>query len=185
MRKRYYLHQTAQNGYKKLLSQSRSGANITEQALKKLDDFVSPLIKKGQSVHHIIASNQDQFNLCEKTLYRYVGANLIAARNYDMPRVVRMKPRKHKPLEHKVDKCCRIGRTYDDFLSYTSDFPDTPVVELDSVIGCIGGKVLLTIIFTNCSLMLAFIRDRNTSQSVIDVFNNLYLLHLHVIQILV
>jgi IS30 family transposase len=46
-------------------------------------------------------------------------------------------------------------------------------VEIDSVIGRIGGKVLLTLMFKSCDLMLAFIRDRNTSQSVIDVFNYL------------
>lgn len=45
---------------------------------------------------------------------------------------------------------------------------------MDSVIGRIGGKVLLTLMFRSCDLMLAFIRDRNTSQSVIDIFNWLY-----------
>jgi IS30 family transposase len=45
---------------------------------------------------------------------------------------------------------------------------------MDSVEGTKGGKVLLTIHFVNCSFMLAFIRERNTAQSVIDVFNNLY-----------
>ncbi|MDD4378204.1 MAG: IS30 family transposase, partial [Eubacteriales bacterium] len=38
----------------------------------------------------------------------------------------------------------------------------------------IGGKALLTLMFKSCDLMLAFIRDRNTSQSVIDIFNWLY-----------
>ena len=48
------------------------------------------------------------------------------------------------------------------------------VVEIDSVIGRIGGKVLLTMMFKSCDLMLAFIRERNTSQSVIDIFNSMY-----------
>lgn len=48
--------------------------------------------------------------------------------------------------------------------------PDTAVVQMDSVIGTIGGKCLLTIHFVESSLMLAFLRDANTSQSVIDVF---------------
>ena len=66
-----------------------------------------------------------------------------------------------------------FGRTYADFLEFIKA-SGTPVVEIDSVIGRIGGKVLLTLMFKSCDLMLAFIRDRNTSQSVIDVFNNLY-----------
>ena len=36
-----------------------------------------------------------------------------------------------------------------------------------------GDKVLLTIHFVNCSFMLAFIREHNDAQSVIDIFNNL------------
>ena len=47
-------------------------------------------------------------------------------------------------------------------------------VEMDTVIGRVGGKVLLTMMFKSCDLMLAFIRERNTSQSVIDIFNALY-----------
>ena len=46
--------------------------------------------------------------------------------------------------------------------------------EMDSVVSSGGGKVLLTLIFPDCSFMLAFLRDRNTSQSVIDIFNHLY-----------
>ena len=34
--------------------------------------------------------------------------------------------------------------------------PDTPVVQMDSVIGTVGGKCLLTIHFVESSLMLAF-----------------------------
>ena len=41
---------------------------------------------------------------------------------------------------------------------------------MDSVIGRKGGKVLLTLMFGHCGLMLAFLRDRNDSQSVIDIF---------------
>ena len=87
-----------------------------------------------------------------------------------MPRVCRIKPRKTKPVEHKVDTGCRIGRTYPEFLKFVEK-SGLSVVEMDSVIGRIGGKVLLTLMFKSCDLMLAFLRDRNTSQSVIDCFN--------------
>ena len=49
--------------------------------------------------------------------------------------------------------------------------PDMPVTELDSVEGKKGGKVLLTIHFVKCEMMLAFLRDSNTAQSVIDIFD--------------
>lgn len=44
---------------------------------------------------------------------------------------------------------------------------------MDSVPGKVGGKVLLTMNFNHCAFMLAFLRDTNNSQSVIDIFNML------------
>ncbi len=76
--------------------------------------------------------------------------------------------------KRKIDKKCRIGRTYEDYKNFIDNHPDISVVQMDSVEGTKGGKVLLTIHFVNCSLMLAFIRDRNTAQSVIEIFNDLY-----------
>jgi IS30 family transposase len=127
--------------------------------------------QKGQSVHHIMSSNKDLFAVCEKTVYRYINAGLIRTKRGDMPRSCVMKPRKRKNPERKVDSGCRINRTHDDFKKRCEQYPDSPVVEMDSVLGGIGGKVLLTIHFNNCGLMLAFLRSANNSQSVIDVFN--------------
>jgi Transposase and inactivated derivatives, IS30 family len=174
LRKKYYLHRPAQTAYKELLVNARTGVNICEEELLRMDEFVSPLIKKGQSVRHIVANNPDEFTYSEKSIYRYVNGGLLAARNIDMPRICRLKPRKSKPVEHKVDKRCRIGRSYEDFLKFLADNPDTAVVEMDTVEGKKGGRVLLTMHFRNCGFMLAFLRGRNTSQSVIDVFEQLY-----------
>jgi len=80
-----------------------------------------------------------------------------------------------KSADHfKVDKSCRVGRTYEDFLNFLKEHPDTSVVEMDTVEGTKGGKVLLTIHFIDSQFMLTFIRDANTSQSVIDIFEQLY-----------
>jgi IS30 family transposase len=174
LRKKYYFHRQAHKNYREKLVEARVGVNISENELLSLDEFVSPLIQKGQSIHHIAANNPNEFTISEKSLYRYVSGGLLKARNIDMPRVLRLKPRSRKPLEHKVDSNCRIGRTYDDYNTYLQQHLDVSIVEMDSVIGRIGGKVLLTLMFKSCDLMLAFIRDRNTCQSVIDVFNWLY-----------
>ena len=171
LRKRYYLHRQAHKAYRETLVQSRTGANISEDELLSLNEFVSPLILKGQSVHHIVANNPNEFRISEKTIYRYVAGGLLRAKNIDMPRVCRLKPRKSKPVQHKIDSSCRIGRTYPDFLEHINLSGGIKAVEMDSVIGRIGGKVLLTLMFKSCDLMLAFIRDRNTAQSVIDVFD--------------
>jgi IS30 family transposase len=157
-----------------MLAEARAGVNLSEDELLGLDELVSPLIQQGQPIHHVFANNPDEFSISEKSVYRYVSGGLLKARNIDMLRVCRLKPRAGKPLEHKVDSTCRIGRTYDAYQAYLQQHDDVAVLEMDSVIGRIGGKALLTLMFKSCDLMLAFIRDRNTSQSVIDIFNQLY-----------
>ena len=109
----------------------------------------------------------------EKTLYNYIDSGLITACNIDLPRKVKYRPRKKTGLIHKVDRKCRIGRTYDDFHNFMEENNHPLVVQMDSVIGRIGGKVLLTLHFVKSEFMLAFLRDTNDSQSVIDVFDKL------------
>lgn len=110
----------------------------------------------------------------ESTLYRLVDYNLFEARNIDMPRKVRYAKRRKKK-EYKVDKSCRTGCTYQDFIDFCKRHPSLPITQMDSVIGKTGGKVLLTLHFVKAECMLDFLRDSNNSQSVIDIFDRLYL----------
>lgn len=48
-----------------------------------------------------------------------------------------------------------------------------PVVQMDSIIGTKGGKILLTIHFVKDEFMLAFLRDRNNAASVFCIFEEL------------
>lgn len=173
--KAFYRASSAQKEYETLRSESRSGFAISEQELKHLDDVISPLIRNGHSLHHICISHADELMKSERTLYTYVDHGLLSARNLDMPRTVRMRPRKTKPKALKVDKSCRIGRTYQEYQEYRRENPDIPVRQLDSVEGIKGGAVLLTIHFVQQALQLAFLRPSNDSQSVINLFDKLYL----------
>ncbi len=113
--------------------------------------------------------------LSETTIYNYISAGIISSiTNIDLPLKVKYKPRKKKSKEFKIDKSCRINRTYEDFLNYIENNPDLNIVEIDTVEGKKGGKVLLTIYFRKSNLMLGFIRDHTDSKSVTDVFNNLF-----------
>jgi len=174
LEKAFYSAEYAQNEYEICRSESRSGISITEDEAKNIDKFISPLILKGQSIHHICSSNPDLIMYSEKTIYNYVDYNIFSARNIDLPRKVRYRPRK-SVSNYKVDKKCRLNRTYDDFLAFLKINPDIPVVEMDSVLGIKGGKVILTVHFTKSELMLAFLRDSNDSRSVLDIFDKLYL----------
>lgn len=155
------------------ISEARSGILSSESELSRLNALISPLIKNGQSVHQIYANYVNELMCSEKTIYNYIDACLFDVRNIDLPRKVKYRPRYKKP-EFKVDKGCRIGRNYEDFQTFTEKYPDIPIVQMDSVIGNRGGKVLLTIHFVETSLMLAYLRDANTSQSVIDIFCAIY-----------
>ena len=152
-----------------VISESRSGLSTSEEEIARLNRIITPLVKQGHSIHEIYITHQDDLMCSEKTIYNYIDDSLLEVRNIDLPRKVRFRARRKKP-EFKVDKGCRIGRSYKEFEAFMQKNPDTAVVQMDSVIGTIGGKCLLTIHFVESSLMLAFLRDANTSQSVIDAF---------------
>ena len=103
-------------------------------------------------------------------MYNYVDAQLFDIRNIDLPHKVKYRPRYKRP-EFKVDRGCRIGRSYADFQKFLEDHPETIVVQMDSVIGRMGGKCLLTIHFAETSLMLSFLRDANMFASAIQIIN--------------
>lgn len=155
-----------------VISESRSGLCVSEQEIARLNAIITPLVNNGQSVHQIYVEHENELMCSEKTIYNYIDACLFEVRNIDLPRKVKFRERYKKP-EFKVDKGCRIGRNYQEYLKFKEKNPDLAEVQMDSVMGVKGGKCLLTIHFVESSLMLAFIREANTSQSVIDVFNGL------------
>ena len=67
-----------------------------------------------------------------------MDAQLFDIRNIDLPRKVKYRPRYKKP-EFKVDRGCRIKRSYADFQKYLGANPETTIVQMDSVIGRVGG----------------------------------------------
>lgn len=174
LEKCFYNAREAYQEYRERLSESRSGVNLTEDECAKLDAVISPLLRKGQSLHHILQNNRDDVMICEKTAYLYVDMGIFSARNIDMVRKVRFRPRRNKSVGIKIDRTCRIGRSYQDFLAYREANPSLPVVELDSVIGITGGSVLLTVHFVRAKLQLAFLRESNNARSVTEIFRSLY-----------
>lgn len=174
LEKHLYIPKTAQKEYELSLRVSRTGIGITENEVAQLNALFSPLLRKKQSIHHICVNHPDSVMVSENTIYRLVDYNLFDARNIDMPRKVRYAPRRKKKI-FKVDKNCRVGRTYEEYRNYRENHPEVPETQMDSVEGKKGGKVLLTIHFVRAECMLAFLRDANDSQSVINIFNRLYL----------
>ncbi len=174
LEKNLYISQNAQKSYETLLSESRSGFNLTSDELKQIDEFVSPLIENGHSVYHITHSLKSKITCSESTIFRLLDAGLLSAKNIDLPRKVKFRPRKGKKPQLKVDKQCTLNRKYDDYKAFRAEHPDLIATEIDSVEGKKGGKVLLTAILPNINFMFAFIRDANTADSVHICFEHLY-----------
>ncbi len=172
--KQHYRAKVADANYHELLKSSREGVDITSHELTKLDNLISPLILKGQSLTHIFANHKDEIACSERTLYSYFDKNMFAARNIDLPRKVRYKPRKKASKPAKRAFAHRIERTYDDFNTFIESNPGVPVVEMDTVYGTKGGKVLLTLFFRSCSLMIAFLLDSCTTNCVREAIDKLY-----------
>ena len=173
LEKKVYSANEAHEGYRALLCESRRGLSYTEEELLYLDRLISPLIQQGQSPHHVYVNNDNSIMVSERTIYRLIDSRAISAMNLDLPRKMRFKGRRKKK-EFKIDKACRVGRDFSCFQKFMEEHPDMPVIQLDSVEGKKGGKVLLTIHFVKCEMMLAFLRDANTAKSVVDIFDFLY-----------
>ena len=166
--KYYYKALPSFNSYKTTLSESRQGINMSELELCKLDKIISPLVKQGQSISHIHRTHD--ISCTKATLYNYLSKNCFSVGPIDLPRKVRLKKRKKSKNTSKETKV-RTNRTYEDFKKYTDANPDLPIVEMDTVEGKKGGKVLLTFLFRNSRLMLAFILEKKTQQEVLNTFN--------------
>jgi IS30 family transposase len=140
-----------------------------------MNTIISPLLKQGQSVHNIITRHKDALMVDESTLYKYIKMGLFDARPSDLLNMVKMRPRRKRP-GIKVERDYQKGRSYRDFLIFTQQHPDIPIVQMDSVEGKKGGgeSVLLTLHFVQAELMLAFKRSANTARSVQAVIDQLY-----------
>ena len=172
LEKAFYQPVSAQKEYRHMLVASREGFAISENEAERLDGIVSPLMRKGHSLHNICANNADSIMCSERTLYKYVNAQLFKARNIDMPRVVRFRARKKKSA-FKVDRACYMGRTYADYRSYCASHPGIGIVEMDTVLGKTPGKCVLTLHFVDLHFTLMRLLDGCTARAVADAFSSL------------
>lgn len=70
LEKRLYIADFAHREYRDILSESRTGLSYSEDEIRYLDEFISPLIRQNQSPHHICATNADYLTVSERTIYR-------------------------------------------------------------------------------------------------------------------
>lgn len=159
-RRQLYNAQKAQSEYLTLLVESRSGISLNKESFYETERIISEAVQNGQHIYHIIQSND--LPISTATVYRHIKRRYYSITPIDLPRAVKFKPRNSKESEY-VPKWAREGRTFDDFLAFVEDNSDMPLVQLDTVIGRIGGKVIMTVHFVNSDFMFGLLLDNKTA----------------------
>ena len=174
LRKRYYVADAAQENYAGILSDARRGTQADESVIADMNAALKDPIRTGkQSIRAVMAAKPSSFHgFSERSVYNYANSQLFDVKRGDMPLMCRRKPPKPGKTVTKADAKRRVGRTYQDYLSFLGLNFGVQPVEIDTVIGSVDGKVLFTMMFS-CGLMLAFLRDAKTAQTTTRIFNML------------
>ena len=158
--RRVYSAQKAQKDYETVLVESREGIPLTKQKFYDTEEVVSNAVKNGQNVYHAITANN--LDVSKSSVYRYISNGYYSISKVDLPRAAKFKPRKASKGEY-VPKGVKIGRSFNDFMAYLEEHPNTNYVEMDTVIGRIGGKLIMTFQFVNVDFMFGLLIDNKTA----------------------
>ena len=158
--RRVYHAKKAQADYETLLTDARTGIPLNKESFYETESIISNSVRKGQHVFHAIKSNN--LPVSTATVYRHIKKGYYTISPIDLPRAVKFKQRKSKQQDY-VPHGVKVGRTYDDFLTYVENNPDIPCVELDTVIGRVGGKLILTIHFVSVDFMVGILLNDKTA----------------------
>ena len=158
--RRMYLAKTAQQEYETTLVESREGIPLNKESFYQMDAVLADAVRSGQSIYHAIHANR--LATSKSSVYRYIHKGYCSFALIDLPRAVKFRPRA-KHAEAYVPKGIRVGRSFQDFQDYIQLNPFLNVVEMDTVIGRPGGKVLMTFHFVNADFMFALLLDNKSA----------------------
>lgn len=161
--KQFYFANQAQQSYKATLSEVRTGVSLNRQAFYDNDRIISNGVKEGQHLYHILQTHN--LGVSKSSVYRYVNKGYLSVSAIDLPRVVKFRPRR-KQYAPYVPAALKIGRCYEDFGVYCDQNNICSWVEMDTVIGRIGGKCILTFDFIFCNFMFGLLLDNKTAAEV-------------------
>ena len=158
--KQFYNAQIAYREYETLLVEARDGIALTRETFFTGDKIIAQEMKKGQRLYHIMETQEVPFS--KSTAYRNLHKGYLSVNKLDFPRVAKFKPRKQHNGDY-IPKAAKVGRTYSDFRMFVEENNIKSWVEMDTVIGRIGGKVIMTFDFTFCNFMFGLLLDNKTA----------------------
>ena len=159
-KRQLYTAKKAQAEYDTVLVESRTGIPLNKESFYETERIISKAVQNGQHIYHIIQSNN--LPISTATVYRHIKKRYYSITPMDLPRAVKFKPRNSKESDY-VPKWARDGRKFDDFLAFVEDNNDIPLVQIDTVIGRIGGNVIMTIHFVNSDFMIGLLLENKTA----------------------
>lgn len=162
-KKIFYYAKRAQRNYETLLVQAREGTPLNQAEFWEMDKVVSKGVKKGQHIYHIMATND--LKVSKSTVYRHLNKGYLSVSPIDLPRAVKFKKRNKATLP-PIPRAEKEGRRYEDFLSYLEDNDVSSWLEMDTVLGRPGGKVLLTFNLSFCNFIFARLLENKTAAEV-------------------
>ncbi len=172
MDKKIYFSKYAQDCYHELLISSREGINQTPESIQRMNDILTPLVRKGQSLAHIYVTHADELKCSRRTMYTYIDAGVFDVRNIDLRRKVKYRKRKKPTDTSAKDRSYRKDHNYEDFQKRVEKSPESSIVEMDCVEGSkTSRKVLLKMTFRRTNLVLIFLLASQTQEEVLRVFD--------------
>ena len=169
-----YYAKDANNLYKESISDCKKGVDLTQEDVFNINNLITPLIMKGQTVNHVYINHPDILNFSKTSFYNYVSLGLFEFKPSNLPRMVKYKKRKKIKRRSRKEREILNGRTYSDFVNFIFNNPDAEITEMDTVEGLKSdSKCLLTIFFRKSNFMLIFLLESQTSDEVTKVFDYL------------
>lgn len=170
--KLYYKPLDAHDDYKYTLVDSREGSTLTYNEFESIDKVISEGLKNGQSIAHIIHSND--LPICEKTAYNYLHRDYFSANKLDARRMVRFKHiDRKKPQNSKIMRLRKLGHQYEDYLKYYQEHLDEELSQWDTIEGKKGGKVVLSIKLVRLQFQFYFLLPNKEASSVVNKINEI------------
>ena len=164
-RRQVYSAKKAQEEYAELLKEARSGVALSRESFYEAERIISAGVRAGQHIYHIIKANK--LKVSTATVYRHIQRRYYSISALDLPRAVKFKIRKSRNSE-VIPARVKKGRTYQDFLEFMEAHPELSVAELDTVIGRIGGKTIMTIHIVSCDFMFGLLLENKSAAQVTE-----------------
>lgn len=167
-----YYARKANDSYKEIKSEARKGINLTPEEIYKINNVLTPLIKKGQTINHLYINHPDILDFSKPSFYNYVNNGVFEFGPLDFPRIVKYKKRKNNPNRRtRKEREILINRKYTDFLDYISKNPYLNIVEMDTVEGLQTEEdCFLTLFWRKSNFMLIFKLESQTTEEVTRIF---------------